>query len=136
VDLQPLADDKAGTYRWTGPDQLVLDSKQPLGCAPAPDFGSSRRACPRRILTAHITLTLPDEQARQARSAGLLNDEAIAALLREAMKKHQVDPLFVTLDKLAALEPTLSEEEIDAEIAAATPGGVLRAPRAGRNPAA
>lgn len=52
-------------------------------------------------------------------SAGLLRDEAIAALLREAMQKRQVDQLFDTMGKLAALEPTLIEEEIDTEIEAA-----------------
>jgi len=42
-----------------------------------------------------------------------------AGLLREAMRKTQVDQLFTTLGKLAALEPALTEAEIDAELAAA-----------------
>ena len=67
----------------------------------------------------NITVRLPDELARQAQSAGLLRDEAIAALLRDAMQKHEVDRLFDTTGKLAALEPALTEAEIDAEIAAA-----------------
>jgi hypothetical protein len=67
----------------------------------------------------NITVRLPDELARQAQSAGLLRDEAIAALLREAMQKRQVDQLFDTMGKLATLEPALTEAEIDAEIAAA-----------------
>lgn len=67
----------------------------------------------------NITVRLPDELARQAQSAGLLRDEAIAALLRDAMQKRQVDQLFDTMGKLAALEPKLTEEEIDAEIATA-----------------
>ena len=67
----------------------------------------------------HITVSLPDDLAQQARSAGLLGDEAIATLLREAMQKRQVDRLFETMDKLASLEPPLTEAEIDAEIAAA-----------------
>ena len=58
----------------------------------------------------HITVRLPDELARQAQSAGLL---------RDAMQKRQVDQLFDAMSKLAALEPKLTEEEIDAEIAAA-----------------
>lgn len=74
----------------------------------------------------NITVRLPDELARQAQSAGLLRDEAIAALLRDAMQKRQVDQLFDTMDKLAALEPKLTEEEIDAEIA------IARAERARR----
>jgi hypothetical protein len=67
----------------------------------------------------NITVSLPDDLAQAARSAGLLRDEAIAALLREAMQKRQVDRLFDTMGKLAALEPPLTEEEIDAEIATA-----------------
>lgn len=67
----------------------------------------------------NITVSLPDDLAQQARSAGLLRDEAIAALLREAMQKRQVDRLFDTMGKLAALEPPLTEAEIDAEIATA-----------------
>ncbi len=65
-----------------------------------------------------ITVSLPDDLAQAARSAGLLRDEAIAALLREAMQKRQVDRLFDTIGKLAELEPALTEAEIDAEIAA------------------
>ena len=68
---------------------------------------------------ANITVSLPDELARDAQSAGLLRDEAIAALLREAMRKRAVDHLFSAMDKLAALEPALTEAEIDAELAAA-----------------
>jgi hypothetical protein len=67
----------------------------------------------------HITVSLPDELAQQAQSAGLLRPDAIERLLREAMKKRQVEQLFTTMDKLAALQPALTEAEIDAEIAAA-----------------
>jgi hypothetical protein len=67
----------------------------------------------------NITVSLPDELAQQAQSAGLLRPGAIERLLREAMKKRQVDQLFTTMDKLAALEPALTEAQIDAEIAAA-----------------
>ena len=66
-----------------------------------------------------ITVSLPDDLARQAQSAGLLRSEAIEQLLREAMRKGQVDRLFATMDQLAALEPRLTADEIDAEIAAA-----------------
>ena len=50
----------------------------------------------------NITVSLRDGLAQQARSAGLLRPEAIETLLREAMKKRQVDQLFNTMDKLAA----------------------------------
>jgi hypothetical protein len=67
----------------------------------------------------NITVSLPDELAQQAQSAGLLRPDAIERLLREAMKKRQVDQLFATMDKLAQVKPALTEAEIDAEIAAA-----------------
>jgi hypothetical protein len=66
-----------------------------------------------------ITVSISDELARQAQSAGLLRPEAIEQLLREAMKKREVDQLFADMSKLAALEPKLTEAEIDAEIATA-----------------
>jgi metal-responsive CopG/Arc/MetJ family transcriptional regulator len=74
-----------------------------------------------------ITVSLPDELAQQAENAGLLRSDAIAELLREAMKKRQIDQLFTAMGKLASLEPALTEEEIDAEIDA------TRAERAGRS---
>lgn len=67
----------------------------------------------------NVTVSLPDDLAQQAKSAGLLRPEAIESLLREAMKRRQVDQLFGTMGKLSALEPQLTEEEIDAEIQAA-----------------
>lgn len=67
----------------------------------------------------NVTVSLPDELAQQAQSAGLLRPDAIERLLREAMKKRQVEQLFTTMNKLAALQPALTEAEIDAEIAAA-----------------
>jgi len=67
----------------------------------------------------NITVSLPDDLAKQAQSAGLLRPEAIERLLREAMNKRQVDQLFTTMGKLAALEPALTEAEIEAEIDAA-----------------
>ena len=66
-----------------------------------------------------VTVTLPDDLAQQARQAGLLRPEALAALLRDAMRERRIERLFSTMDKLAQLEPPLTEEEIAAEIEAA-----------------
>lgn len=77
-----------------------------------------------------ITLRLPDELARQARQAGLLKPEVIESLLREAMRQRRVSRLFATMDKLRRLEPRLTEEEIQAELAAAR--AERRAPHADR----
>jgi hypothetical protein len=66
-----------------------------------------------------VTVTLPDDLVQQARQAGLLRSEALAALLREAMRERRIERLFATMDKLSGLEPPLSEEDIAAEIEAA-----------------
>ena len=66
-----------------------------------------------------VTVTLPDDLAKQARQAGLLRPEVLAALLRDAMRERRIERLFSTMDKLAHLKPPLTEEEIAAEIEAA-----------------
>lgn len=55
----------------------------------------------------NITVSVPDELAQQAQSAGLLHPDAMERLLREAMKQRQVDDLFSTMGKLASLTPQL-----------------------------
>jgi hypothetical protein len=66
-----------------------------------------------------VTVTLPDDLAQQARLAGLLRPEALAALLRDAMRERRIERLFSTMDKLSQLKPPLTEEEIATEIKAA-----------------
>lgn len=66
-----------------------------------------------------VTVFLPDDLAQQAHQAGLLRPEALAALLRDAMRAGRVERLFTTMNKLSQLEPPLTEEEISAEIEAA-----------------
>lgn len=65
-----------------------------------------------------VTVTLTNDIAQQARQAGLLRSEALAALLRDAMRQGRIERLFATMDKLSQLQPPLSEEEIQAEIKA------------------
>jgi hypothetical protein len=44
-----------------------------------------------------VTIRLPDDLAQEAKAAGLLRDEAIESLLREALRQRQLDELFTTL---------------------------------------
>lgn len=76
-----------------------------------------------------VTVTLPDDLAQQARQAGLLRPDALAALLREAMRERRVERLFETMDRLSAVEPPLSEQEIVAEVEAARAARRARAPQ-------
>ncbi len=63
-----------------------------------------------------ISLNLPEEVVTRAQAAGLLTDERVAAILLAELER--INRLFETADRLAALEPPLTQEEIDAEIAA------------------
>lgn len=67
-----------------------------------------------------LTVTLPDDLAQRARSAGLLTDSAIQRLLEEAMRREAGRRLMEVAERLhAAGIPPMSEEEIDAEVRAA-----------------
>jgi len=66
-----------------------------------------------------VKISLPDELARQASEAGLLHPDALAALLRAAMRDRRVDRLFANIDRLSAADSQLTEAEIAGEIAAA-----------------
>ncbi|MDI6768981.1 MAG: hypothetical protein QMD04_04830 [Anaerolineales bacterium] len=67
-----------------------------------------------------INLKLPETLLKEAQSAGLLKPVELEKLLRAELRRRRVDKLFATADKLAALdEPLLTNDEIEAEIAAA-----------------
>lgn len=75
-----------------------------------------------------LKLALPDSLAQEAEAAGLLTPQAIETLLREAIRQRQVNRLFESADRLAAVNlPPLTGAEVEAEIAAA------RAERHGSN---
>lgn len=68
-----------------------------------------------------ITISLPDDLAKQAQAAGLLSEQEISALLRRALGRQtaaqRLSQLFARLD--AHPEPVPAEQEIAEEIAAA-----------------
>ena len=71
-------------------------------------------------MTLDLKLDLPENVFKEAKEAGLLQPAEIERLLREELRRRRVDDLFVTTDKLDALDiPPLTEEELEAEIAAA-----------------
>ena len=67
---------------------------------------------------SEILLTLPDNLAREAEANGLLRPEFIASLLRTEIRRRRVNRLFAAADRLANLNEPLTDEEIEAEIAA------------------
>ena len=77
-----------------------------------------------------LTVTLPDELARKAEAAGILNDQGIERALRDALKR-EAGLKFLEISKAvqAAGVPPMSEEEIQAEIDA-----VRKARRRGASP--
>jgi hypothetical protein len=65
-----------------------------------------------------IVLTLPDSLAREAEASGLLTPEFIASLLRAEIRRRRVNKLFAAADRLADLDESITDTEIEAEIAA------------------
>ncbi len=67
-----------------------------------------------------VQITLPDQLAQEAQSAGLLSSTTLEKLLREQLKTRRVDELFGAIDRMAAVdEPAaMSAEEVAEEIAA------------------
>lgn len=66
-----------------------------------------------------IEITLPDQLAQVAQSAGLLTSANLENWLREQLNKQRVDELFAAMDRMGAVdEPAkLSPEELAEEIA-------------------
>lgn len=70
--------------------------------------------------SVELKITLPDQLAQEATTAGLLTPEAIERLLREEVRRRAVDRLFEATDRLAASGlPPLTDAEVEAEIRAA-----------------
>jgi hypothetical protein len=66
-----------------------------------------------------LRLNLPQDLIDRAQSAGLLTQEQIEQWLTEELDRQQkLNRFFDKIDRLAALEPRLSEAEIDSEIEA------------------
>ena len=69
--------------------------------------------------SVELTVVLPGSLAREAEAGGLLNSEALEALLREELHRRRVDRLFQAADQLANLAvPSLTDMEVEEEIQA------------------
>ena len=67
-----------------------------------------------------VLLTLPKEIAEQAQAEGLLAASEVAGIFeRELERRHSAKSLLGIMDALQSLEPRLTEEEIEAELAQA-----------------
>jgi hypothetical protein len=76
-----------------------------------------------------VQITLPDQLAQEAQSAGLLTSATIERMLREQLKVQHVDGLFEAMDRMAAVDvpAALSPEEMAQEIR------IMRAERRAKN---
>lgn len=67
-----------------------------------------------------LTVTLPDDLAREAGTAGLLAPDALERLLRDAVRQRAIEELKQAMSRMAAVEgPVMTPEEIQEEIRAA-----------------
>jgi hypothetical protein len=75
-----------------------------------------------------VQITLPDQLAQEAQSAGLLTSATIERLLRERLKAQRADELFGAMDRMAAVDTpaAMSPEEVAEEIR------VMRSERRGK----
>ncbi len=64
-----------------------------------------------------LTVTLPDELARKAEAAGILNAEGIERAIRDALKREAGRKLVEVAKSMQAADVApMSEEEVQAEI--------------------
>ena len=68
------------------------------------------------MTTLEVTLNLPDGLAKEAQDAGLLTPEAIEQMLKRELKRRAGEQLLESARALQAVEPRLTEAEIQAEI--------------------
>ena len=78
-----------------------------------------RPAAENHMTTLELTLNLPDSLAQEAKAAGLLTPEAIEQMLKRELKRRAGEQLLESARALQAIEPRLTEAEIQAEIDAA-----------------
>jgi hypothetical protein len=71
------------------------------------------------MATVELKVSLPDDLAREAEEAGLLDPQAIETMVRDTMRRRRVERLFQTIEKLRTISPPVTETEIAAEIDAA-----------------
>ncbi len=66
-----------------------------------------------------LTIDLPDNIAKEARDAGLLTPDALAQLLKEAMRRQAGRRLLDVARRIQAADiPPMSDEDIIAEVKA------------------
>ena len=71
------------------------------------------------MTTVELKVWLPDQLASQAEAAGILTSEGIERLVREALKREAGRQLAAIAKELREANfPPMSEEELNAEIAA------------------
>lgn len=67
---------------------------------------------------SEVVVMLPDKLAQEAEANGLLKPDLIASLLRDEIRRRRINKLFAAADRLADLDEPLTNDEVEAEIAA------------------
>jgi len=84
-----------------------------------PESGLARISHLDQMTTLELTLNLPDSLAHEAKAAGLLTPEAIELMLKRELKRRAGEQLVESARALQAIEPRLTEAEIQAEVESA-----------------
>lgn len=91
-----------------------------VGSPQAKLAGLPTQDLPHSATMTTVQITLPDQLAQEAQSAGLLSPAKLERWLRDQLNAQRVDELFAAMDRMVAVdEPAvMSPEEVAQEIAA------------------
>ena len=79
------------------------------------EHGTPSHDGPRRLTVTTVQITLPDELAQKAASAGLFSPQAMEAMLREQLRRQTADALRAMCERASAeeLTPEIEQEIVD-----------------------
>lgn len=61
------------------------------------------------MTTVELKVSLPDDLAREAEEAGLLDPQAIEFMVRDTMRRRRVERLLQTVEKLRTMSAPVTE---------------------------
>ncbi|MEP7212943.1 MAG: hypothetical protein ABI791_07700 [Acidobacteriota bacterium] len=67
---------------------------------------------------SEVVITLPDNIAKEAEDNGLLKPASITSILKGELRRRKINKLFTAMDKLAASNEPMTDDEVMAEVRA------------------